>query len=117
MIHLHGTQAVAFRVLIVEEEPVGNEIIARCIEMLGWVADRAGGPDEAATKFSARPHNVVILSLCRHEEDTARLLRQLQSGHADPTIIFVTEEDGPEVGPRWGPLRGPHWGPRRSTAR
>jgi EAL domain-containing protein (putative c-di-GMP-specific phosphodiesterase class I) len=117
MIHLHGTQAVAFRVLIVEEEPVGNEIIARCIEMLGWVADRAGGPDEAATKFSARPHNVVILGLCRHEEDTARLLRQLRSGHADPTIIFVTQDDGPEVGPRWGHHWGPDWSPRRSTAR
>ena len=43
MIHLHGTQAVAFRVLIVDDEPARNDILARCVEMLGWTADTAAG--------------------------------------------------------------------------
>ena len=46
MIHLHGTQAVAFRVLIVDKEAIQRVILARCVEMLGWKADTAADLDD-----------------------------------------------------------------------
>jgi EAL domain-containing protein (putative c-di-GMP-specific phosphodiesterase class I)/AmiR/NasT family two-component response regulator len=90
MIHLHGTQSVAFRVLIVNAEAVERTILARCVEMLGWTADTAGNPDEAAAEFSRRRHNVVVADLRFGEQDGTRLLRQLRRDRADPAVIFVS---------------------------
>jgi EAL domain-containing protein (putative c-di-GMP-specific phosphodiesterase class I) len=89
MIHLHGTQAVAFRVLIVDKEAIQRVILARCVEMLGWKADTAADLDDAIDAFSARPHDVVVIDLNLGSRDTTRLLRHLRAGHADPSVIFV----------------------------
>ena len=89
MIHLHGTQAVAFRVLIVDKEAIQRVILARCVEMLGWKADTAADLDDAIDTFSARPHDVVVIDLGLGSRDTTRLLRHLRAGHADPSVIFV----------------------------
>ena len=93
MIHLLGTQAVAFRVLIVDDEAIQRLILARCVEMLGWKADTAENLDEAVSKFSARAHDVVVIDLCLGEQDGLHLLRHLRRDHADPSIIFVSGVD------------------------
>ncbi len=90
MIHLHGTQAVAFRVLIVDEETIQRLILARCVEMLGWKADIAANLEEARAKYSIRPHNVVVVDLGMGETDCVNLLRHLRNDHADPSVIFVS---------------------------
>jgi EAL domain-containing protein (putative c-di-GMP-specific phosphodiesterase class I)/ActR/RegA family two-component response regulator len=90
MIHLHGTQAVAFRVLIAGDEAIERVILARCVEMLGWTADIASNAADATDQFSARPHNVVIIDLRLGAQDSTRLLRRLRHAHADPTVIFVS---------------------------
>jgi EAL domain-containing protein (putative c-di-GMP-specific phosphodiesterase class I) len=90
MIHLHGTQAVAFRVLIVDNEAIQRVILARCVEMLGWQADTASNLGEATDKFATRPHNVVVIDLGLGRQDSLRLLRHLRRGHADPSVIFVS---------------------------
>jgi EAL domain-containing protein (putative c-di-GMP-specific phosphodiesterase class I)/CheY-like chemotaxis protein len=90
MIHLHGTQAVAFRVLIVGDEAIERVILARCVEMLGWTAETATGGADAAAKFAARPHSVVIIDLRLGQQDSAHLLRRLRHDHADPAVIFVS---------------------------
>lgn len=89
MIHLHGTQAIAFRVLVVDKEPIQRVIVARCVEMLGWKADTAANLDEATDKFSTRPHDVVVIDLDLGLRDCTRLLRCLRYGHADPSVIFI----------------------------
>lgn len=90
MIHLHGTQAVAFRVLIADDEAIERVILARCVEILGWTADTASSSADATARFSARPHNVVIIDLRLGQPDCTQLLRRLRLGHADPTVIFVS---------------------------
>jgi len=91
MIHLHGTQAVAFRVLIVDEDTSQSDILSRCVEMLGWTADRAANLDEAVEKFFFRPHNDVVINLALGQRDCLRLLSYLQRDHADPIVIFVND--------------------------
>jgi EAL domain-containing protein (putative c-di-GMP-specific phosphodiesterase class I)/ActR/RegA family two-component response regulator len=88
MIHLHGTQAVAFRVLILDGEAIQRDILARCVQMLGWTADTAASPDEALTKYAARPHDTIVIDLTLGQPDTRRLLRHLRGG---PSVIFVSE--------------------------
>ena len=90
MIHLHGTQAVAFRVLVVDKEPIQRMILARCVEMLGWQADIADNSGEAVDKFAARRHNVVVIDLALGQPGVMRLLRNLRRGHVDPALIFVS---------------------------
>ena len=89
MIHLLGTQAVAFRVLIVDDEAIQRLILARCVEMLGWKADTAASLDEAVAKFSAHSHDVVVIDLCLGEQDGMHLLRHLRRGHGDPRQCAV----------------------------
>src|SRR4051794_37270096 len=95
MIHLHGTQAVAFRVLIVTEEAIQREILARCVEMLGWTADTAANLDDARNRYFHRRHSVVVIDLALGQRDGLRLLRHLRRDHADPSLIFIA---GAEAG-------------------
>lgn len=89
MIHLHGTQAVALRVLIVDRDPIQRVIIARCVEMLGWDADLAADLGQAIDLFSARRHSVVVVDLGIGVADGNSLLHHLRRGHGDPTLILV----------------------------
>jgi EAL domain-containing protein (putative c-di-GMP-specific phosphodiesterase class I)/ActR/RegA family two-component response regulator len=93
MIHLLGTQAVSFRVLIVDDEAIQRLILARCVEVLGWKADTAATLEEAISKYSARAHDVVVIDLCLGEQDGMHLLRHLRRDHADPSVIFVSGVD------------------------
>ena len=93
MIHLLGTQAVAFRVLVVDDEPIQRIILARCVEMLGWKADTAATLEEAVNKFTSKSHDVVVVDLCLGEQDGMHLLRHLRQNHADPSVIFVSGTD------------------------
>src|SRR5580700_2213095 len=90
MIHLHGTQAVAFRVLIVDGDPIQRDILARCVEMLGWTAETAACTDAAQGKYATRPHNSVIIDLELGGPDIERLLQRVRGDHLDPVVIFVT---------------------------
>jgi EAL domain-containing protein (putative c-di-GMP-specific phosphodiesterase class I)/FixJ family two-component response regulator len=90
MIHLHNTQAVSFRVLIVDDEPAQCIILARCVEMLGWKAETAGSVSEAVARFSVQTYDVVVIDLCLGEEDGVHLLRHLRRNRADPSVIFVS---------------------------
>lgn len=90
MIHLHGTQAVAFRVLVVDKEPIQRMILVRCVEMLGWRADTADNSGEAVDQFAARRHNVVVIDLGLGQPAVMRLLRHLRRGHVDPSLVFVS---------------------------
>src|ERR1022692_846028 len=90
MIHLHGTQAVAFRVLVVDKDPIQRMVLARCVEMLGWQADTADNSGEAVDKFAGRRHNVVVIDLGMGQPATMRILRHLRRGHVDPSLIFVS---------------------------
>jgi EAL domain-containing protein (putative c-di-GMP-specific phosphodiesterase class I) len=90
MIHLHGTQAVAFRVLVVDKDPIQRQVLARCVEMLGWQADTADNSGEAVDKFAGRRHNVVVIDLGVGQPATMRILRHLRRGHVDPSLIFVS---------------------------
>jgi EAL domain-containing protein (putative c-di-GMP-specific phosphodiesterase class I)/ActR/RegA family two-component response regulator len=94
MIHLHGIQAVAFRVLIVDNDPIEREIFARCVEMLGWTATSAAGVDDASDTLSTRAHDVVVIDLRLAQPDCLRLLRRLRDEHADPAVIFVAGAGG-----------------------
>jgi EAL domain-containing protein (putative c-di-GMP-specific phosphodiesterase class I) len=91
MIHLQGTQAIAFRVLIVDKDPIQRVILARCVEMLGWKADTAATLGEAIDQFAARPHDVVVIDLGLGRPDAARMLRHLRNAHADPSVILISE--------------------------
>jgi EAL domain-containing protein (putative c-di-GMP-specific phosphodiesterase class I)/ActR/RegA family two-component response regulator len=93
MIHLHATQAVSFRVLIVDDEAVQRLILARCVEMLGWKAETAANVDEAIARFSAQTYDIVVIDLCLGEQDGMHLLRHLRRNRADPSVIFVSGMD------------------------
>jgi EAL domain-containing protein (putative c-di-GMP-specific phosphodiesterase class I)/FixJ family two-component response regulator len=93
MIHLHGEQAVSFRVLIVDDAVIQRLILARCVEMLGWKAETAGSVAEAVAKFSARAFDIVVIDLCLGEQDGMHLLRHLRRNRADPSLIFVSGMD------------------------
>jgi len=93
MIHLHATQAVSFRVLIVDDEAVQRLILARCVEMLGWKADTASTVDEAVARLSANTYDIVVVDLCLGEQDGMHLLRHLRRNRADPAVIFVSGMD------------------------
>ena len=88
MIHLHGIQAVAFRVLIVDPDSVQGNILARCVEMLGWSAESALTADQAAARFGVRPHDVVVIGDLNPRDSTG-LLHHLRADHADPVVILI----------------------------
>lgn len=90
MIHLHGTQAVAFRVLVVDKDPTQRMILARCVEMLGWQADTADNSGEAVDQFAARRHNVAVIDLGLGQPSVMRLLRHLRRGQVDPSVVFMS---------------------------
>ena len=95
MIHLHGTQAVAFRVLIVDDDPIQRSILARCVEMLGWTAEPATDLNEAVTLFSTKAPHIVLIDLRPGVADGSKLLHRLRRGRGDPTVIFVSGPDNP----------------------
>jgi EAL domain-containing protein (putative c-di-GMP-specific phosphodiesterase class I) len=93
LLHLLGTQAVAFRVLIVDGEAIQRLIIARCVEMLGWTADTAGTVDEARGKLAVRAYGVVVIDLGLGREDGLRMLHHVPRGREVPSVIFVAAAD------------------------
>jgi EAL domain-containing protein (putative c-di-GMP-specific phosphodiesterase class I) len=93
MLHLLGTQAVAFRVLIVDGEPIQRLIIARCVEMLGWKADTAATLNEAAGKSAKSAYDVVVIDLCLGHRDGVRLLHHLRRDRTAPAVIFLAGVD------------------------
>jgi EAL domain-containing protein (putative c-di-GMP-specific phosphodiesterase class I) len=95
MIHLHGTQAVAFRVLIIDGESIQRDITARCVEMLGWTAETAPCVEAALGKYASRPHNSVVVDLGLGRQDIERLLQRLRGDHLDPVLIFVSGAGDP----------------------
>jgi EAL domain-containing protein (putative c-di-GMP-specific phosphodiesterase class I) len=90
MIHLHGTQAVGFRVLIVASDTIERMIFARCVEMLGWTAETASSLDDAAAKFATHPHHVAMIDLRMEPRECAILLHSLSRDRIDLAVIFAS---------------------------
>src|ERR1700684_3838031 len=93
MLHLRATPPLAFRVLIVDADAIQRDIIARCVEMLGWTADTAADPADALDRYRARRHHVVVIDAGFPPPDLRQLLDQLRRCHAAPMVIFVAATD------------------------
>ena len=95
MIHLHGTRAVAFRVLIVDDDPMERAILARCMKMLGWTATTASGVDDATEKLASGAHDVVAADPRLAQPDWVRSLPRMPfiELKIDRSIVAVRRTD------------------------
>ncbi len=80
------------RVLIVDDEPIGREVLARALDSLGIAFDAAEDGAEAWTRFDAAPYDVVISDWRMPEVDGLELCRRIRSRAGDryPYFILLT---------------------------
>jgi signal transduction histidine kinase/CheY-like chemotaxis protein/HPt (histidine-containing phosphotransfer) domain-containing protein len=83
------------RVLIVEDHPVNQKVLAGMLARFGWSADTALNGIEALQAFSQGPYDLVFLDSHMPEMDgyeCARNLRKLKTGSPRPILIGVTAD-------------------------
>lgn len=86
----------AMRVLTVDDEPIGREVLARALESLGIEFDVAEDGAEAWRRFDEAPYDVVISDWRMPEVDGLELCRRIRARPATryPYFILLTASGG-----------------------
>ncbi len=81
------------RVLIVDDEPVVREVLARYLTRSGFVADSAGDGEAAIAAFDASRPDLVLLDLMLPRMDGFGVFRSIRA-RADTPVIMLTARGG-----------------------
>ncbi|NTV64023.1 MAG: response regulator, partial [Oscillochloris sp.] len=79
------------RILLVEDNPVNQEVIRRLLESLGYTPDVVGNGIEALTAVTRQDYDVVLMDIQMPELDGESATRRIRAlGGSQPSIIALT---------------------------
>jgi DNA-binding response OmpR family regulator len=82
-------QAGAARVLVVDDEPLVREVVARYLEEDGHEVEVVADGDAALARFSQGGHDLVVLDLMLPSTDGLAVLRELRRTSDVPVIVLT----------------------------
>ncbi|HSJ51459.1 MAG TPA: response regulator transcription factor [Actinomycetota bacterium] len=77
------------RVLVVDDEPMVREVLARYLEKDGFEVDVAADGEQALAVFSGNPHDLVLLDLMLPRVDGLEVFRRIRE-QAPAAVIMLT---------------------------
>jgi len=92
-------QAGPTRLLVVDDDPAGRELIARILESAGWQADRCPSEAEALVQLDTAepPYKAVVIDFTSGTTSSVQLLgaiRNRDSSADIPVALLTTSTDG-----------------------
>lgn len=89
--------AVSVRVLILDNDPLQQKILARVLSQHGAESDFATSAEDAIRKALSEPYDVILVNIDIEELKTCRFIRELRSrGYMRP-IVSISSYDLPHV--------------------
>jgi DNA-binding response OmpR family regulator len=79
----------AVRVLVVDDEPMVREVLARYLENGGFTVDTAGDGIEALERFNLHRPDLVLLDLMLPRLDGFEVFRSMREGSSVPVIMLT----------------------------
>src|ERR687892_2300993 len=83
----------ATRVLVVDDEPMVREVLARYLEREGYAVDVAEDGEQALATYAATTPDLVLLDLMLPRIDGLEVFRRIRDGARDdprPAVIMLT---------------------------
>ena len=77
------------RVLVVDDEPVVCDVLARYLERDGFEVDTAADGDDALARFEATRPDLVVLDLMLPRRDGFEVFREIRSRSESPVIMLT----------------------------
>lgn len=92
-------QAGPTRILVVDDDPNGRELIARILESAGWKADRCSSEGEALVQLGAAqpPYKAVVVDFTSGTTSSVQLLGAIRGRDEIaglPVVLLTTSTDG-----------------------
>jgi len=84
------------RLLVVEDEPAIQDMLAMSLAFVGYDVVRAGSGSEAIAHADAGRIDLALLDVMLPDTDGFALLRRLRQVHPDMAAVFVTARDALE---------------------
>ena len=84
-----GPVAERARVLVVDDEPIVREVVARYLARAGYVVDTAADGDAALAAFDAMPPDLVLLDLMLPRRDGFEVFAGLRRRSPTPVIMLT----------------------------
>src|SRR5258706_4940178 len=81
------------RILIVEDDTLVADALARGLAAAGFSAERAGSAEEAEAAISARPFDLAVVDIGLPGVDGLTLVRRLRAAGSDLPILILTARD------------------------
>jgi len=79
------------RVLVVDDEPMVREVLARYLEQDGFSVSTAGDGEEALSAFDAERPDLVLLDLMLPRIDGLEVFQRMRSGSTIPVIMLTAK--------------------------
>jgi DNA-binding response OmpR family regulator len=79
----------AVRVLVVDDEPMVREVLARYLEQAGFAVSTAEDGEEALTAFGSEQPDLVLLDLMLPRIDGFEVFRRMRAGSSAPVIMLT----------------------------
>src|SRR5712691_9189721 len=80
---------VGVRVLVVDDEPMVREVLARYLEQAGFAVSTAEDGEEALTAFGSEQPDLVLLDLMLPRIDGFEVFRRMRAGSSTPVIMLT----------------------------
>jgi DNA-binding response OmpR family regulator len=84
------------RLLVVEDEPLIAEVVARALSRDGLTVDVVGDGDAALRAVSARPYDLIVLDLMLPGRGGLEVCREIRHTDGQTPIIMLTARDALE---------------------
>jgi CheY-like chemotaxis protein len=78
------------RVLVCDDDPALLDLMARRLERLGLITDRASGGAEATTRLSQNAYDLLVTDIYMPEVTGLDLLRQFKARDANAQVVVAT---------------------------
>lgn len=89
--------AVEERILIVDDEPLVSDIIAKCLEIEGYVCDIADSAESALELLEPQKHALVVSDINMPGKSGIELLSIIKEKYPDVAVIMVTAVDDRKI--------------------
>ena len=77
------------RVLVVDDEPMVREVLARYLEQAGFAVTTAEDGEEALSRFADSPPDLVLLDLMLPRIDGFEVFRRMRASYQTPVIMLT----------------------------
>jgi putative two-component system response regulator len=85
------------RILVVDDEPLVSDIIAKCLEAEGYVCDIADSAGAALKLFEHQEYALVVADINMPGRSGIELLSIIQEQYSDVAVIMVTAVDDRKI--------------------